>query len=244
MQSENKVGIVVITYNQPVLIVPQLDCIRRFCRDSFEVIVIDNSTDNEAAAAIEYHARDCRYLKVNASAQNSSESHAFAANFAWLHLSGDYSHLLFLDHDNFPVVPFSVVEMMDGAVMGGLGQQKSKLYFWAGFVMFDVAKVKDVDFGCNKEHQLDTGGNLYREIERVGVERCKFFGETYFQNHAFDPSKSKYNFYSLIGGKFMHFINGSNWASSENHIERLNSLLNVLNERINEGSSLAYSSYE
>lgn len=232
MQSETtpKVGIVIVTYNTPSLLPVQLANIRRFCTDEHEIIVCDNSTDAEAIEAIKYHSEGCVYIKTSASSVNGSNSHAFAANVAYTKFKNDYGYLFFLDHDAFALKPFSVVEFLGEKLMAGLGQQKHKLYFWPGCFMFDATKVKDVDFGTSPG--LDTGGGTWKLIEEHGTDNCVFFSEVYEQNPGF--KKSQYDFYSVIGGTFMHFLNSSNWANSPDNEERVNSLLNILKQRTDE----------
>jgi hypothetical protein len=59
-----------------------------------------------------------------------------------------------------------------------------------------------------------------------------FFNEKYYQNPYF--REGVYNFYSTFNDDmFMHFINGSGWNPTPNDEDRINALLNVLNERIN-----------
>lgn len=227
----SKTGIVIITFNTPSLILPQLESIERFCRDDFEIIVADNSSEQSASQAIEYHARNHRFLRLQTQASNPSNSHASACNRAWEILKGEFDYLLFLDHDNFPFKPFSVVKMLGGKKLGGLGQEKSETYFWPGFFMAHTS-VGELDF--SPAYGLDTGGNLHKAIEGEGVENCVFFGEEHFSNTEIQPDKTPYVFYSVIANRFMHFINASNWAGTDNNEERINSLLNILKQRTNE----------
>jgi hypothetical protein len=72
---------------------------------------------------------------------------------------------------------------------------------------------------------------LYKVIERYGKAGVRFFNETHHQNPHF--TKSFYNFYTTLNdGMFMHFVNASNWAGSEANEERINSLINILKEKI------------
>lgn len=223
------VGVVIVTFNTPSLIVPQLELLEKFCKDDFSILVVDNSSDLEAAKAIEYHSRNHHYWKINTHEKDSSRSHAMACNMAYEALRQRFDYLLFLDHDNYPIKPFSVVEMLQNKPIGGLGQQKSKTYFWPGFFMVKTSDFKELDFSV--ADGLDTGGMLWKSIEKVGAENCVFFGERHEQNSELQEGKSTYNFYSIIVDSFLHFVNGSNWAKSDNNEERINSLLNILKQR-------------
>lgn len=222
-------GIVIITYNiTPDVFILQTEAIKKFCKDEYVVEVFDNSSDNNLSEGIKYHALrlGCEYTRTKASSVNSSDSHAWAANFAIDKIKKKYLRFLFLDHDCIPVKPFSVTDILWTKIMAGLGQgsPKTKTYFWPGCVMWKL--VSDmVDFSPNTEHGLDTGGNLYKVVEKYTEENCVFFNEEYHQNPHY---KGRYNTYAMINnGMFMHFINTSNWNKEKNNAERLNSLINI-----------------
>lgn len=233
---ENKVGIVIITYNNANLIVKQVECLNKFCKDDFDVIIIDNSTDKGVIDAIQYYNQTlkCEYYKTNAASKNGSSSHAFACNVAYNKLKDKYKYLFFLDHDNFLVKGFSIVDTLQDKVIAGLGQGGGKRdYFWAGCVMFDNSVINQslVNFSPCSEYGLDTGGMLYKVIEDCGKEKCVFFNEAYHQNNQF--TGTFYDFYSMLHDEtFMHFINSSNWAKAEKNEERINTLLSILEHKI------------
>jgi glycosyltransferase involved in cell wall biosynthesis len=227
-----KVAIIIVSYNAPQLLIPQLDGLDRFCKDDFEVVVVDNSSDKEAANAIKYYCEGrCKHIKTNAGSRGGSSSHSFAANLGYLKFGADYDYLAYLDHDLFPIRDFSVVEILGEKLIAGIGQEKEKTYFWPGCFMFNANEVTDVDFSPSPG--LDTGGGTWKLIEKHGKENCIFFGEEYFENDQFQCDNPKYNHYTVIYDTFMHFLGASGWEYKERNEERLNSLLNILHDRIN-----------
>jgi glycosyltransferase involved in cell wall biosynthesis len=223
---KSKVAVVIICYNNPRLLTPQIKLLRKYCTDKPKIIVVDNSTDQEAIDAIEYYCKQLkvRRIKTKASSHNGSDSHSFAANVSYLMLKDKFDYFLYLDHDCFPVKPFSIVETLGKNLFAGIGQQKSKLYLWPGCFMFKT--MEGIDFSPSHEFGLDTGGNLYKLIE-ANPNKTLFFDEVYEQNPGYN--KSIYSFYAMINkGTFCHFINGSNWNYQETNEERINSLLNIL----------------
>ena len=228
-------GIVVITYNNAKFLPKQAELLKRFCKDEYELIVIDNSTEKEAIEAIRYIATDInkfKYFKTKASSSNGSDSHAFAANLSYHLLKDKYDTFLYLDHDCFPVKEFSVNEILLTSVMAGVGQPKSKVYPWPGLLFFrNTEEMKPlIDFSPNLEHGLDTGGNLYKVIEHFGYHNVNMLTEHYEQNNSF--TKGQYQYYSMMCNEtFMHFINGYGWNESPDNEERLNSLLNILESK-------------
>ena len=235
--AKKEVGIVIITYNNPRLIVPQLDLIKKYCKDEHEVLVFDNSTDARATENIGYHthSRGHSYFKTNASARDSSVSATFALNVSYVRERDNYDYFLYLDHDSFPLREFSVKEELGDAVIAGVGQQKAKMYMHTGYLMFNNKEIDHtlINFECNDEFKLDTGGNLYKVLEAY-PDRVKFWDEAYEENPYF--KQGFYNFYAMINkGLFMHFLNGSGWNKLEKagQDERINALLNVLYEKTN-----------
>jgi len=231
-----KVGIVIITFNiSSEVFLLQIAAIRKFCKDEFVIEVIDNSSDAEIAEHIRYHSSHLglSYTKTFAGGKGSSDSHSWAANFAYQKFKNDYQFFFFLDHDVIPVKFFSVVEILNGGhAMAGLGQGSQKTYYWPGTVMWrsdeDIKEI--IDFSTSGEFFLDTGGNLYKAIEKSGKENCIFFNESYHQNPYFNSKE--YGHYAMINNEmFMHFVGSSNWINLSNHQERISSLINVAKEK-------------
>lgn len=228
---KNKTGIFIVTYNVPELLLRQVQCIRKFCTDTdYDIMVVDNSSEKEAATAIQYHSGmlRCFYMRTQSSSKGGSESHAFACNMSYQMHGKKYARVLYLDHDNFPIRQFNVEELLKDKVMAGVGQQKSKLYMWPGLIAINNTQIDTsvVDFSCSLPHGLDTGGMLFSIIEKH-KDRCIFFDESYVENPHF--TKPPYNYYSLLaGGTFMHFVASSNWRKLDDNTDRVNSLLNIL----------------
>lgn len=220
-----KIGIIIITYNAHQLLLKQVEKINKHCKDDFEIVIIDNSTNQQSIDAIKYYCEQLKlvYVKTKSSSQNGSSSHSFAANLSYKMFKETYDSFLYLDHDCFPIKDFSISEILNGKQLAGIGQKKGDItYLWPGCLMFN--RIDDIDFSPNHELKLDTGGNLYKVITETNTV---FFNEEHVQNPEFN--KNFYDFYSLIhNGTFLHFINASNWSHSENHEERINSLLNLL----------------
>lgn len=230
MQLESKVAIVIITYNCHQIFLKQIEKIQKHWKDcNGDIIIVDNSTRGDSIEHIKYHSKrlSLTYLKTSAGSLNSSSSHSFAANFSYNMFKEKYTHFFYLDHDCFPIKDFSVIDLLGSNEMAGLGQEKREKYYWPGCLMFKK-QYDGIDF--SPLPGLDTGGSLYKLMNDIGYENLIFFDEVHEQNPEFD--KSFYNFYSLINDSmFFHFINASNWNDTNDHQERLNSLINVLDKK-------------
>lgn len=228
-------GIVIVTFNildQVFLL--QIEAIKKFCQDEFEIQIIDNSTNDEMAASVQYHAirMGCLYQKTRANDADFSRSHAFAANVGFQLTKNKYDKLFFLDHDCIPVKPFSIEKILDGYMMGGVAQNKEVTYFWPGCFMFNNKDIAEqfINFSPDSKLGLDTGGQLHKAIENYGRENCIFFDEVICQNQAY--AGEHYSTYNMICNEtFMHFVNASNWNPVQDNQLRVNSLINIAREK-------------
>lgn len=228
-----KIGICIIVFNLDARIfILQIESIKRFCKDDYEIIVVDNSTDFGLAEKIKYHSENQNvvYRKTIPVQENPSRSHAFALNFAYEKLKDDYDQIAFFDHDLIPVKEFSVSEILGEKTMAGVSQGKKVKYLWPGCLFIDNLKVEKelVRFDPVQELRLDTGGEMHEMISRANV---LYFDEVGVNNP--NTNGKFYYFYITIhNGTFVHFLNSSNWRKVEGNESRINSLIDIVNERI------------
>jgi len=216
---EPKLGIIIITYNiSTKVFILQIEAIKSFCKDDYEILVVDNSNLPISIEHIKYHAEQMgvNYTKTFSADQNSSTSHSFAAGLAYNKFKDQFTHLLFLDHDAIPLTVFSVFDtLVDGKLMGGIGQHLGA-YVWPGlFYLYNEKIDKDlVDFSPDNKRGFDTGGGLNKLIEKYGSDTCIFFNEAYQQNPGF--IHNQYGVISLLHNQtFAHLSNASNWNPIE-----------------------------
>lgn len=233
-----KIGIIVVVYNLNTRVfLLQMECIKKFCTDNnYTIEIIDNSTDNELSEAIKYHSSVMKlnYTRVRANNNDSSWSHSFAANFAYQRFENEYDIFFYLDHDCIPVKKFSIIEILRDYVIAGVEIGAHTKYFWPGCLMFNNTLISHnlVNFSPNGELRVDTGGELYKVIETHGRNKCLFFDEEGHGNPAF-VNTPLYSFYMMIYNEtFMHFINASGWNPTDRNEERLNSLINIVFDKI------------
>lgn len=230
-----KVGIIIIVYNISNLVSRQISLIKKYCKDpNYDIIIIDNSTDLKVAEEIMYYTKQggAKYVKIFSAETNGSESNIFACNLAYNIFREWFDFFVYLDHDTFPLRDFSVLQILEGRAIAGLGQTKSKTYFSQNTLLWDNRTIPHelINFSASHKLGLDTGGMLYKVIDHVTVDGCVFFNEKYYQNPYYRTGF--YNFYSTINDDmFMHFINSSNWNPTEDNEARINGLINVLDER-------------
>ena len=238
-----KVGMVTVAYNHPELIRWQLPLLDHFCTDGdYEVVVVDNSY--ERSSEIQHLAGARRYLKTDCDMRGTSQSHIHALVSSYEQLRDDYDLLAYLDHDLFPVAPFSVESILDGYELAGVplsGDPNRPAYdpalraLWAGFLLIrNRPEYHDlIDLNGNYAYGFDSGGNIYKLVEHVGHDRVRWIDQRLVDNprHQGYPN---YNYYAeLCGGGFVHFIDGSGWNVNDQlgQEARIPSLLELLAER-------------
>jgi hypothetical protein len=148
--------------------------VRHFVPD-VDYVVVDNTPEDEQAAAIERvaTAHGVAYLRCPPNPwKNSSRSHGIALNWIWHNLvkPGRPDAFGLLDHDLFPTAPddpFAPFERQD--VYGYVRYAEpanGRWFLWAGFTMMRFAAVcdLDLDFGQDWFLGLDTGGGNWDPI--------------------------------------------------------------------------------
>lgn len=231
-----KTAIVIIVFNlDHRVFLLQIEAIKKFCTDNYVIEVIDNSTNLELSEAIKYHAQEqgVSYRKTNPVNADPSHSHAFAANLAYKILFEFYDYFFFLDHDCIPLKPFSVVNTLGEKTIAGVQVGIETKYYWPGCLMFNNKKVNRKYLNFNPIHHLriDTGGQTYRIINQTPDE-CIFFDEVGHYNEAFRDTELYYFYMVINEGTFMHFLNSSGWNPTERNEERINSLINIAQTKI------------
>lgn len=227
-------AIVIITFNiDHRIFIFQIEAIKKFCTDDYVIEVIDNSTNKEKSEAIKYHAgiQQVSYRKTEPGEIDSSHSHAFAANLSFKMLFEFYDYFFYLDHDCIPVKPFSVVDILGDYDAAGVVAGIDVKYLWPGCMMWNNKTVDRglIDFTPSHEMRTDTGGGSYVLLERY---KCLFFDEIGCYNPHFANTKLYYFYMMIYNETFIHFLNGSDWNSTKYNDQRLNSLMNIANERI------------
>jgi hypothetical protein len=172
-------ALISIAFNGPDAIEWQRRLITRFVPNCIHIIA-DNSSDEEAAKAIEAVSAGGLYIRLPKnpwSGEEHTKSHGFALNWCWHHIVKPLapSNFGFIDHDLFPTEQTDPFQMLEKYPIAGRvwdGKNPQRWHLWAGFCFFRMAAVKrkrlnfDVDFYAG----LDTGGGnwkpLYRHLDR------------------------------------------------------------------------------
>lgn len=229
-------AVIIVVYNQAIYLQKQIDLFRKYLVGEYDIIVADNSSDQLVSGII---ANICEYNgvvyeKLDIGKHSPSVSHAKAIEYIQSQYYSSYSKIGFFDHDIFPVMQFTYEELLNSQPIAGVYQDRQNgayKYMWPGCLIYDTRLVdlKSLKYmPCTVNGVgLDTGGELYYYL--LTLDNPSYLIEEHIKNPYW--KKTPYDFYSFIGSKFMHFINGSNWNNQKDNKERLETLFRILDEK-------------
>ena len=211
--------IVCVTYNNPELIKHQFHLLKKYFKGSYNFLIADNSSDKNARKQIEEYCKtqSISYISLPTNPyKTGSQSHAASINWVMRNYIGvkQPDYFGFIDHDIFPVEPFSVEDILKKQSIYGLLQQRESLwYLWAGFCFFNFKSfdVSQMDFmpGPVNGIALDTGGKnwdlVYSKIKSDSIEFPKQTYQNLREGNVAQSDKLE------IIGNWVHSFNGSYW---------------------------------
>jgi hypothetical protein len=217
---------IAIAYNVPAMIAWQLRFTRRNLT-AMTYVVVDNSSDAEEAAEIRAlcAAHDAPYLRAPPNpygGAGASRSHGLALNWAWRNLvkRAQPPVFAFIDHDMLPVAPSDLCAAVAAQPFHGrIMLRGERWYLWAGFCVFDFAKVAalELDFRQDWFNELDTGGAnwsvLYRRFDLQELYARNAFASVSVE--PVDPADPSVGSIERIAGDWIHVGNASGWAPIE-----------------------------
>ena len=241
--------IFVTAYNKPEYLTPQVKCLRKFIKEPFEFVCIDNSKEDRFTSQFITLCRDNNITYIrNQKPDHSLEGTSHYASLQWTwntQIQHTNEIAVIIDHDNFPINPVSIEQILGDAQIAGVSQSRGHIeYFSPALLFFNTATMPNkqtLSFkGSLIEGQsADIGGELYFYLrDNPDVRRKSLGGGQILSN---DPILSdlvkKYGYphtWDLIESSFLHPRNGSNWSRVEKQefIARDQMLLELLARRL------------
>lgn len=225
-QPDGHLDIINVAFNNAHLIELQHKFQKRFIRDDYSQIVVDNSTNVEESRKIESYCQEhgIAYLRMPKNWLNRvgpSYSHAGALNFVWHHVIQRRrpSYFGILDHDLFPIKPVSLVEKMkDQPIYGALVEREPVCWYMhasLSFFRYQAIVKRGLDFMPVNPMgvYLDTGGgNWYRLYKYLDKHKVPV------QERVMEPLREGGDWHSdmiqyIDDRTWLHTINGSCWKS-------------------------------
>jgi hypothetical protein len=208
-------------------------------------IVADNSSDKRKRMAIEAICKkenipyyDLPFNWFSKIDKRPSYSHGMAMTWIYYNIVKKMEPRIFgfIDHDIFPIKPYSVLQKIDNQDFYGRlidrtpdNYPKRLWYLWAGFCFFKYECVKDLTLNfmpCMIDgNYLDSAGSNYFSLySNYDMNELHFSApvvEEYFREGKLYHS----DLLHFIDNDWVHTINGSNWKKVKDKDEFLREFL-------------------
>lgn len=223
----NSILLITIAFNEPYWIREQARLLKKYVRDEFTWVVVDNSSREESSQQIaEFcNAAGVPYCRTRSSGDPST-SHGHALNWAYESTvkKAEQRFFGFLDHDVFPVAPVEFISsLLKCGIYGILQWRSERWYLWPGFSFFDMEIVQKVSNGTLNFLPcpgLDTGGSnwplIYSKLKHEDVPKLEEQIE-YIQNQG---SGAIQRDAVCRFGSWIHVVNGSRWMNFPDELDR------------------------
>ncbi len=235
-QSTAQIDILTVAFNVPELIEKQIEMVRKYVTDEHCThIVADNSTSPEARQRIREICRQggVVYLPIppiidkliSSRLFNYGLSHGAALNWTVSRLIARRrpEFLVLLDHDLFPIAPYSFRQAVEGRDFYGVARLKQRgWYVWPGFCVFRYAALavsRPCFLPCVYQGEyLDAGGsNCERFFSRYDMMEQRFAKVETARVQKTAGLRNNNEVYHAdciqrIDEAWIHLINGSNYA--------------------------------
>lgn len=221
-----KIKIFSTVYNRPDILQYQIDCLKKFIINDFELHVVYDSRDEIYYDEFKKICdKNFAYFHYHKSSLGHSPSFYHAQALEWISKENIFntkedSIIMILDHDMFLIEEFDLLaEIADYDVMGLLQERGNVEYFWPGLCIFKKSSIENIEFDFYPQmvngYFLDTGGGTYKILNN---ENIKFYDtgveypEQYYDINLTDETVTNgFNYELHFNGKFLHFRNASNW---------------------------------
>ena len=216
-----------IHYNEPEFVKLQKTSIKKYVKDDFEFIVINNGKNKKTSEAIEKTciSEGVKFINIkNKNASQGSLNHLVGINEfkkqLLKHTDGD--RVFLIDHDLFLIEKLDTIQkkLSENSLVFMDQFRGATKYIWPGLCYFNIEKsikLNELDFGLGSVNgtQTDTGGKTFFYLKKYKNKiscaslRENFIGHTP-QTINIDILKDKKEEHV-----FYHLFRGSNWKGGE-----------------------------
>lgn len=236
LQDSDAILLLTIAFNEVSVIEQQILLLSKNFQDSFYHIIVDNSTDFKIRESIRKicQSNGVGYLGVPLpNPYENNKSHAAAMHWAYYQIGRKSRAKIigFLDHDIFPLKPYSLKDKMVNGIYGRVMHSYTSTSYqkhisseapywslWAGFCFFEKSLLKGPfpwSFNFFSKHFpkgyfLDTGGGLWDKV----YSNIPYPGTlvTYELKMISDKDEGIQNqSFELLDDAWIHFVSLSNW---------------------------------
>ena len=253
----SKVIIYSTHYIKPEFIELQHDQFKKYCKDQYELVIVNNGKDEQLENEIR---NECIRLKLrcidfeknpNVPLFCSQHHTVSLENVLVNHIKKDETKNLtvILDNDVFAFREFSFIDIMNGKKVAGLYQQRSYggieheylasifMAFYNDVDMSDFSFFNGIgDTGCGtfilvKRYESE----FVKHTAAIDIEKDFVFTDNKKQHPYLEKYRSQ-----IIHDCFIHYYRGSNWSESDPnyHEEKMNFLIDFLQDDTKYGLNL------
>ena len=229
---------VTVTFNCPDFFKWQMNLLKKYEKEPYCQLVIDNSSENTKSFEIENICRenDIAYVKVpenpySIKFKSPSRSHAAAVAWAKRHVLSHVhcKYVSFIDHDIFPIKKIDLLKKITESnqdIYGLLQDRrdadgKGIWYIWPGFIIMKNTMIKNLDF-TPIASLGDTGAAMYKDVySKINQNEMKFASSKLINlyNHGDERFISTQrpecyghpNTIEIIDDTWLHVCDGSGW---------------------------------
>lgn len=235
----------------------QLKSLKDFCKDDFELIIMNNGSSTERIDAIKLEAEKnnlTHHFIENPIHSDPTIACAYPINqtlkkFIQQEKEADLS--IIIDSDMFLIQPFSFTDFVEDYEIAAVKQRRGDdiNYIWNGIVIINhktIQHLQELDFGYQiiNGHHMDVGGNTYFFFKKYPDTKIKNILHT---SHIHPKNRNIKAFpkeilleydieycFELYESSILHYGRGSNWDGMppDYHLNKTNFLKNTLKKSI------------
>ena len=230
-----KIEVFTFAFNRPDLLELQVDCLKKFLLNDFNVNVIHDTRNGHLVDEFNSVTRRISekyqelivyyYIHESSEGLQSSEYHSEVLQWTYDKIVKRLEDriVLFLDHDIFLTEDLNLVEELnDYDILGLLQEREHVKYVWPGLVAFKTSSFNEINWKCGEVEgqKVDSGGGTHTILRDENI-RFKNTGATYPEVYKGIDLTDKsvtfgYNFELHFDGRFLHSRNACNWDTLYN----------------------------
>ena len=215
-----------IAFNDPALVRAQIESFTSESAEDLVFLLADNSPTSEISSRMKEAAAETGALYVRlpynlytnsrgkAKPGRGSLSHSVALNWVWKYnvRKTEPPAVVVLDHDVFPLGPFSVSTVLSHHLaVGPIRAGAARWTTWPGLTFFRYRDLPRKDLSFTPSGDLDSGAGLWSSLYQfLDREKDVRFMKREFLNVVEGPADVKSQI-EIIDDSWLHLIDGSGW---------------------------------
>ena len=205
------VNIYSVHFNRPDFIKIQMDSFKKFIKNDFNFLIINNSGEKSIEDTCKNLNIDC--INLNNDNLGPSVSHSLGLKELGNYIKNDGNIHVILDHDMFIIEDIDFFSYMDNKSIMFIGQTKEDLvYMWPGLIIIDSnlcpnLNTLNLSSGVFNDIYCDSGGGSYKYL----LDNPDLNIKNPVEKAEYSDIDDLNTFFFVYDNKFLHYFRGSNW---------------------------------